>query len=40
MADHLGDIVEHEKHARRSLWPFAVLVVAVVVLWLMFASYL
>ncbi|MFT3696766.1 MAG: hypothetical protein QM831_26730 [Kofleriaceae bacterium] len=40
MIDHTDDIGHREKHSKRQLLPFALLIVVVAIVWLAFARYL
>jgi len=38
--DHTGDIMQRDKRMKRSLLPFALIIVVAVVIWLAFTRYL
>lgn len=40
MIDHTQDITERERHSKRQLLPFALLLLVVVIGWLAFTNYL
>ena len=40
MIDHTQDITERDRNSKRSLLPFALLVVVALIIWLAFTRYL